>query len=296
MNDAKTTSRVLKCVVMLGIGCGVAVLAFCFWRFGCHEVENAQSRKSLSASDVNVGQTSRQDVARSRRSAGQSHLPRRPLASVAPAKRISIGTVATVSAGVPEMEGKSLSEKIPAERSASERAQMASDKNQLMDELLNQPDIPADYGMQMVALFRDREQDVVTRDFAVQHIGLYAEALNRRGVYRVDSVEVRTLRAALDEAAAETKTIVAAAAFRALADMAAFDPHIDGRRLDGRFAACAADSSAAPAARVMAVQLCGERKVASARPTLAALAADHAAPEPLRRSALHAIKVLDQLD
>ena len=204
MNDAKTTSRVLKCVVMLGIGCGVSVLAFCFWRFGCHEVENAQSRKSLSDSDVNVGQTSRQDVARSRRSAGQSHLPRRPLASVAPAKRISIGTVATVSAGVPEMEGKSLSEKIPAERSASERAQMASDKNQLMDELLNQPDIPADYGMQMVALFRDREQDVVTRDFAVQHIGLYAAALNRRGVYRVDSVEVRTLRAALDEAAAES--------------------------------------------------------------------------------------------
>ncbi|MBQ6009956.1 MAG: hypothetical protein IJL17_15585 [Kiritimatiellae bacterium] len=32
----------------------------------------------------------------------------------------------------------------------------------------------ADYGEQMVVLFRDKEQDVLTRDFAVQHIGLYA--------------------------------------------------------------------------------------------------------------------------
>ena len=197
------------------------------------------------------------------------------------------------SAGVPEMAGERLAEKIPAWMPSSSRAQMASDKNQLMDELLNRPEIPADYGLQMVALFRDREQDVVTRDFAVQHIGLYAEALNRRGVYRADSVEVRTLRAALDEAAAETKTIVAAAAFRALADMAPFDPHIDGRRLDGRFAACAADSSAAPAARVMAVQLCGEQKVASARPTLVALAADASAPAPLRLSARKASLSMD---
>ena len=32
-------------------------------------------------------------------------------------------------------------------------------------------------------LYRDRKQDVLTRDFAVQHIGLYAQALNRRGEY-----------------------------------------------------------------------------------------------------------------
>ena len=39
-------------------------------------------------------------------------------------------------------------------------AQAASDKNQVMDELLNQDQIPADYGTQMVALFRDKGQDV----------------------------------------------------------------------------------------------------------------------------------------
>ena len=185
------------------------------------------------------------------------------------------------------------SEKVPAEMSAAERAQMASDKNQVMDELLNQPVIPGDYGAQMIALFRDQKQDVVTRDFAVQHMGLYAQALNRRGTYSPDSAEARALRSALDEAVGETKSIVSAAAFRALADIAAFDPHVDGRRLDARLAACVTDSAAAPAARVMAAQLCGERRIASARPMLAALAADHAAPETLRRSAAYAVSLLD---
>ena len=80
-------------------------------------------------------------------------------------------------------------------------AQAASDKNQVMDELLNQDQIPADYGTQMVALFRDKGQDVLTRDFAVQHIGLYAQALNRRGVYDPASADSRSLRAALFDAA-----------------------------------------------------------------------------------------------
>jgi len=168
-------------------------------------------------------------------------------------------------------------------------AQAASDKNQVMDELLNQDQIPVDYGTQMVALFRDKGQDVLTRDFAVQHIGLYAQALNRRGVYDSASAEARTLRAALDEASTDTKTIIAAAAFRALADMAAFDPLVDTRRLDARLAACAGDASAAPAARVMAAHLCGERRVSSARATLSSLAASSSTPTPLRLAARHAL-------
>ena len=141
-------------------------------------------------------------------------------------------------------------------------AQAASDKNQLMDELLNQPDVPSDYGETMVSLYRDKGQDVLTR-----------------------SADSRSLRAALFDAAAETRTIVAAAAFRALADMAAFDPHIDSRRLDVRLATCAGDASAAPAARVMAVHLCGERRVKSAIPALEKICAAPGTSEILRRSA-----------
>jgi len=74
-------------------------------------------------------------------------------------------------------------------------SRLASDKNQVMDELLNQDQIPADYGTQMVALFRDKGQDVLTRDFAVQHIGLYAQALNRRVRSRIDGIPFPPCRA-----------------------------------------------------------------------------------------------------
>jgi len=135
---------------------------------------------------------------------------------------------------------RELAATLPNKAPMEDLAQTASDKNQVMDELLNQDQIPADYGTQMVALFRDKEHDVLTRDFAVQHIGLYAQALQRRGVYDSASAEAHTLRAALDEASTDTKTIIAAAAFRALADLSEFDPHVDTRRLDARLAACLA--------------------------------------------------------
>ena len=157
--------------------------------------------------------------------------------------------------------------------------------NQLMDELLALPVIPADYGETMVALYRDGTQDILTRDFAVQHIGLYAQALNRSGAYDPDSDDARQCRTALLDAAGETRTIIAAAAFRALSDVSAFDPHIDGKRLDAMLVSCASDTEAAPAARVMAAQLCGERGVVSSRAMLEEVLSDAAAPAPLRRAA-----------
>ena len=157
--------------------------------------------------------------------------------------------------------------------------------NDVMDEMLNRSEIPTDYAETMVALFRDKSQGDVIRDFAVQHIGLYAETLKMRGKYDADSSESATFRAALFNAADDTSAIVAAAAFRALADMSAFDPHIDASRLDSRLASCIADSSASPAARVMAAQLCGERRVVAAKSALSRLAADRREPDPLRLAA-----------
>ena len=170
--------------------------------------------------------------------------------------------------------------------------QYASDLNDVMDEMLNRSEIPADYAETMVAVFRDKSLGDVVRDFAVQHIGLYAEKLNMRGKYNADSNESAALRDSLWDAADETHTIVAAAAFRALADMAAFDPHIDAKRLDNQLASCVADSSASPAARVLAAQLCGERRVVAAKPVLARIAADRSQPEPLRLAAANSARSL----
>ena len=176
--------------------------------------------------------------------------------------------------------------------SIEDAAQYASDLNDVMDEMLNRSEIPADYAETMVALFRDKSQGDVIRDFAVQHIGLYAETLQIRGKYDSNSSESATLRDALWDAAEETRTIVAVAAFRALADMAAFDPHVDASRLDSRLATCVADLTASPAARVMAAQLCGERRVGTAKLALAAIAADRRESEPLRLAAANSARLL----
>ena len=174
-----------------------------------------------------------------------------------------------------------------------EARRLAVEKNQVMDELLARPDIPSDYGAEMIALYRDRAQDVYTRDFAVQHIGLYAETLNRRGTYDPASREAGELRRALWDASGETGTIVATAAFRALADLSGFDPKVDASRLDSRLVSCVGDASASSAARVMAVQLCGERGIAVSRPLLTRLLSDAATPVPLRKAAEWSLRALD---
>ena len=88
------------------------------------------------------------------------------------------------------------------------------------------------------------------------------------------------------------RMIVAVAAFRALSDMSAFDAQVNIRRLDSLLAACAGDESAAPAARSMAVQLCGERRVKSARPALERILTSPDSPEILRRGASRALAFL----
>ena len=110
-----------------------------------------------------------------------------------------------------------------------------------------------------------------------------------RGAYNPKSAEAKSLRDALFDAAGEMRMIVAVAAFRALSDMSAFDAQIDTRRLDSTLVACVGNESAAPAARSMAVQLCGERRVRSARPALERIIASPDSPEILRRGASRAL-------
>ena len=110
-----------------------------------------------------------------------------------------------------------------------------------------------------------------------------------RGAYNPKSAEAKSLRDALFDAAGEMRMIVAAAAFRALSDMSAFDVQIDTRRLDSMLAGCAGDAFVTPAARAMAVQLCGERRVKSARPALERILTSPDSPEILRRSTSRAL-------
>ena len=265
-----TVLPVCVCTALLSVG-------ICMW-WVLHTDDAKKNRPAPSALPVKSVLRQRHEVGsttyRARTVSTASHSDSRPAAAIHPSVRKELA--ASPSAGA----------------SVSDCARMASAKNQVMDGLLGQPDIPADYGRRMVALFRDKTQDVLTRDFAVQHIGLYAQALHRRGTYRPGSAEARLLRAALDDAADDTGTILAAAAFRALADMTVFDPRIDARRLDSRLVSCLGAASSALAARVMAAQLCGERRIAAARRPLSDIVADVTAATPLRRAARAALASL----
>lgn len=69
--------------------------------------------------------------------------------------------------------------------------------------------------------------------------------------------------------------------------------HLGHYARERRLAACLADPSAALPVRVMAAQLCGERRLAAARPALARLCADAATPTPLALAARHALREID---
>ena len=188
--NRQMTDRRKRCFVKLGIMFASGLLAACLGWWALELVremdDKAQGRADGLPSEVkavSLKQVRNIKPVQPMRKTETAQCLSRPLV---PPKASPYGGAAPA---VPDEAVEDLSGKITESMLPSERAQMASDKNQLMDELLNQPEIPADYGMQMVALFRDREQDAVTRDFAVQHIGLYAEALDRRGVYRADSAE-----------------------------------------------------------------------------------------------------------
>ena len=186
-----------------------------------------------------------------------------------------------------ESADRSLLAAKPADRGVS-APELASEKNQEMDRLLGRRTIPADYAATMRALHGDSKQDDLTRNFAVQHLGLHVQELLRRGTYDPGTPEAAQVRATLESASRETASSVAGPAFLALADLAAVDPHVDAAALDARLAACAGDASAHVPTRVIAVQLCGTRRVRAAIPALDAILADSSAGTVLRLSARRA--------
>ena len=274
LNKGKALQRILLAVIPL------VCLSVVWWSFSTEEDESQKEQKTsgrMSAGGEALTKHQKKPKRSVKTSGGGQNSMKTPVDEAASVESKSAIDAFVVHRHVPPVE---------------DAAQAASDMNDVMDAMLNRSEIPADYAETMVALFRDKSRGDVIRDFAVQHIGLYAETLQMRGKYEADSSESATLRDALWDAAEETRTIVAVAAFRALADMAEFDPHIDASRLDSCLASCVTDASASPAARVMAAQLCGERRVVAAKLALAAIAADRRESEPLRLAAANSGRLL----
>ena len=175
--------------------------------------------------------------------------------------------------------------------SLSPPAGTAVEMNDWMDRTLAGDALPLDFGGTLAALFRDRSNNELTRNFAVQHLEQYASALERRGSFAPDSVEAKDIRAALHEASRETTSHIAGSAILGLERLSRIDQLVDRAALSSLAASYAADASINLPTRIAAVQLCGSLRVFSSAVTLRAITADPSSNTALKLAATHSLSL-----
>jgi hypothetical protein len=161
-------------------------------------------------------------------------------------------------------------------------------KNELLDALcgLNPP--PAQLGDVMVQIYRDRGQDEVIRDYAVQHLAAFCQQLEivPETERRSRASELQQAHEIFHEALGETDTSIAGTALLALNRLTRSEAD---REEAGKAALqIAAGNGAGELARITAFQVCSQLGLAGALPALQQAAA---AGEtiPLRISAVAAL-------
>jgi len=153
-------------------------------------------------------------------------------------------------------------------------------RNVMLDELVEQPSLPADLAAELVSIYQNQEQDVVMRDYAIQHMDpAYDQA---------SAEEKAALSRALWQATGETDSSIAGTALLALNNLAQNDTEFDRNRIAQTALKLAGDEKCGGLARITAVQLCGQMGVTQAAP-LALQLAQNAGSIPLRISAIAAL-------
>ncbi len=153
-------------------------------------------------------------------------------------------------------------------------------KDVVASALAAQASYPGELPARLTAMFRDTRHTVAWRDYCIQHLNTACTkipATERPAIYEV-----------FWEATAETDSTIAGTALIALADHRA-DSAIPGERLRDSAYHIGADSAAAPAARLTAIQIAAELGDPRILPTARQLARNPATERPLRLSAIAAI-------
>jgi hypothetical protein len=153
-------------------------------------------------------------------------------------------------------------------------------RNEMLDKLVQQAVVTNGLSELLIALYQDRTQDDVLRDYAVQHVPPVFG--------RVDAGEQAMLQDALWQAAGETDTSIGGTALLALLNVAQTDPAVDQDRLAKTAFKLAADDNCGELARITAVQVCGRLRVEPALPALEQLA-QTAPSQPLQIAAIAAL-------
>ena len=165
---------------------------------------------------------------------------------------------------------------------------VAALKNDILNVLRAQRTLPSDLAGTLIAMFDSGAHDAAMLDYCVQHLGALQECLPEGTTAR--AVRDCLCRAALTPGAsyAGTALIALTHAPDASGEVAAF--------LDARLAALLTAEDAHGAARVVALQLAGERRRLDLLPIARRIAADASAPVTERLAAIGAIGLCRQAE
>jgi hypothetical protein len=158
-------------------------------------------------------------------------------------------------------------------------------KNELLDALCAQMPLPVDLADLLARMYRDREQNEVIRDYALQHLFTYYEKVENG----VSAEAATTIRAQVQEvfweALSEVQTSIAGTALLGLSRLAETHRDLNTDRVAAAASQLATDVGAGELTRISAVQVCGRLKVLEVLPALKEVA-ETASSIPLRVSAI----------
>jgi hypothetical protein len=153
-------------------------------------------------------------------------------------------------------------------------------KNELMNKLRHQQSPPTGLTDVLINVYRDRHQDNVVRDYALQHLAAWHE--------RADSSDRNRIRQTLWSALSETQSSIAGTALLGLSRLAAEDPELKPDQIGKAALKLAASEECGELARVTALQVCSRLGIRQALPVAIQLA-ETAPSIPLRVSAIAAV-------
>jgi len=156
-------------------------------------------------------------------------------------------------------------------------------KNEVILALKRQWDPPAGLESLLIELHEDKNQDVVIRDYALQHLSTwYESAANKESILQL-----------FWGALQETDSSIAGTALLALYRLDEAGHNIDVTRLRRAALRMAEDQTASDLSRISAIQVCGRLKLKEALPAVVSLAQESQSV-PLRISALAAMGELGE--
>ncbi len=141
-------------------------------------------------------------------------------------------------------------------------------KNDLMDALLQQEPLPPGLEEMLAQVYRDRDQHVVLRDYAVQHLATLHEQLEALSAAADAQAGQRRIQQVLWEALAETDSSIAGTALLGLSRLADAHREIYREKVGAAALQLATAGNASDVTQMTAMQVCARLGVRAALPLL----------------------------